>query len=92
MTRYQFLERDNESLLYRLIFNRQRVFHITLPAPAFFDFQVKRRYYITRGEAEEYEREVKVARLREAAIQAVTAASQYNPHYDFGYRPDQPWE
>ena len=91
MTRYQFLERDNESLLYRLIFNRHRVFHITLPAPAFFDFQVKRRYYITRGEAEEYEREAKVARLREAAIQAVAVASQYNPHYDFGYRPDQPW-
>ena len=33
MTCYQFLERDNESLLYRLIFNRQRVFHITLRAP-----------------------------------------------------------
>ena len=41
LTRYQFLERDHGSLLYRLIFNRQRVFHITLPAPAFFDFQVK---------------------------------------------------
>nr|QGH59152.1 retropepsin domain-containing protein [Hordeum vulgare subsp. vulgare] len=39
LTRYQFLERDDESILYRLIFNRQRVFHITLPAPAFFDFQ-----------------------------------------------------
>ncbi|KAI5012751.1 hypothetical protein ZWY2020_025017 [Hordeum vulgare] len=51
----------------------------------------KRRYYITRGEAEEYEREVKAARLREAAIQVVAAASQYNPHYDFGYHPDEPW-
>ena len=38
LTRYQFLERDDESLLYRLIFNRQRVFHITLPSPALFDF------------------------------------------------------
>ena len=75
-----------------MIFNRQRVFHITLPAPAFFDFQVKRRYYITRGESEEYEREAKAARLREAAIQPVAAALPYNPHYDFGYRPDQPWE
>ena len=51
LTRYQFLRRDHGSLLYRLIFNRQRVFHITLPALAFFDFQVKRRYYITIGEA-----------------------------------------
>ena len=92
MIRYQFLERDDESLLYRLIFNQQRVFHITLPAPAFFDFQVKRRYYITRGEVEEYERESRAARLREAAIQAVAAALPYNPHYDFGFRQDHPWE
>lgn len=61
LTCYQFRERDHGSLLYRLIFNRQRVFHITLPAPAFFDFQVKRRYYITIGEAEEYEREATAA-------------------------------
>ncbi|KAI5000752.1 hypothetical protein ZWY2020_010711 [Hordeum vulgare] len=54
--------------------------------------EVKWRYYITKGEAEEYEREAKVARLREAAIQAVAAALPYNPHYDCGYRPDQPWE
>ena len=92
LTRYQFLKRDEESLVYRLVFNRQRAFHITLPAPAFFDFQVKRRYYITIGEAEEYEREAETSRLREAAIHAVAAAFPYNPHYDFGYHPDQPWE
>ena len=92
LTRYQFLERDHGSLLYRLIFNRQRVFHITLPAPAFFDFQVKRRYYITIGEAEEYEREATAAHLREAATQAVAAAHPYNTHYDFGFRQDHPWE
>ena len=92
LTRYQFLERYHGSLLYRLIFNRQRVFHITLPACAFFDFQVKRRYYITIGEAEEYEREATTARFREAAIQAVAAALPYNTHYDFGFRQDHPWE
>ncbi|KAI4974815.1 hypothetical protein ZWY2020_048422 [Hordeum vulgare] len=54
--------------------------------------EVKRRYYITRGEAEEHEREAKAARLREAAIQAVAAALPYNSHYDFGYCLDQPWE
>ena len=75
-----------------MIFNRQRVFHITLPAPAFFDFQVKRRYYITIGEAEEYEREATAARLREAAIQAVAAALPYNTHYDFGFHQDHQWE
>ena len=92
LTRYQFLERDHGSLLYRLIFNRQRVFHITLPAPAFFDFQVKQRYYITIGEAEEYEREAMAARLRKTAIQAVAAALPCNTHYDFGFRQDHPWE
>ena len=68
LTCYQFLDRDHGSLLHRLIFHRQRVFHITLSAPAFFEFQVKRRYYITIGEAEEYEREATAARLREVAI------------------------
>ncbi|KAI5013623.1 hypothetical protein ZWY2020_037136 [Hordeum vulgare] len=53
---------------------------------------VKRRYYITIGEAEEYEREAKDARLHEAAIQVVATALPYNPHYEFGYHPDQPWE
>ena len=85
LTRYQFLERDHGSLLYRLIFNRQRVFHITLPAPVFFDFQVKRRYYITRGEAEEYEREATAARLREAAIQAVLQRSRITPIMILGF-------
>jgi hypothetical protein len=91
MVRYQFLERNEQSLLYRLIFDRQRAVHITLPAPAFFNFQVKQRYFITREEANEYEREVEAARLRAAALQAVAAASQYNPNYDFGYPPGQPW-
>ena len=85
LTRYQFLERDHGSLLYRLIFNRQRVFPITLPAPAFFDFQVKQRYYITIGEAEEYEREATTARLREAAIQAVAAALRITPIMTLGF-------
>ena len=75
-----------------MIFNRQRVFYITLPAPAFFDFQVKRRYYITTGEVEEYEMEAKAAHLREAANRAVAVPLPYNTHYDFGFREDHPWE
>ncbi|KAI5014277.1 hypothetical protein ZWY2020_055667 [Hordeum vulgare] len=54
--------------------------------------RVKRRYYITIGEAEEYERKAETSRLREAAVHAVAATLPYNPHYDFGYHPDQPWE
>ena len=86
-----FLERNEQCLLYRLIFDRQRAVHITLPAPAFFNFQVKGRYFITREKANEYEREVEAARLHAAALQAVASASQYNPDYNFGYPPGQSW-
>ena len=91
MVCYQFLERNEQSLLYRLIFDRQRADHITLPAPAFFNFQEKRRHFITKEEANEYEREAEAARLRAAVAQAVAAIAQYNPNYDFGYYPGQPW-
>ena len=73
------------------MFDRRRAFHITLPAPTFFDFQAKGRYVITREEENEYERRAEAARLRAAALQAVAAASQYNPSYDFGYPPGQQW-
>jgi hypothetical protein len=87
MERHQFLERNDPPLRYRPIFNRRRVFHITLPAPAFFNFQEKHRHFILEEEAEEYERAVETARLNEAARQAVAAALQYNPNYDYGYYP-----
>jgi hypothetical protein len=38
---FQFLERGYLPFQYRLTFNKRRIFHITLPAPAFFNFQVK---------------------------------------------------
>ena len=41
MVCYQFLERNKQSLQYRLFFDRWRAVHITLHAPAFFNFQVK---------------------------------------------------
>ncbi|KAI5018178.1 hypothetical protein ZWY2020_043066 [Hordeum vulgare] len=72
--------------------NPQPKIEVMIRMTSLLGSMVKQRYYITRGEAEEYEREAKVACLREAAIEAVAAAFPYNPHYDFGYRPDQPWE
>ena len=62
-----------------------------LPAPTFFDFQEKRRYVITREEANEYERRTEAARLQAASRQAVAAASQYDPSYNFGCPPGHPW-
>ena len=91
MVRHQFLERNKQSLQYRVILDRRRAIHITLPAPAFFNFQVNGRYFITREEANEYERAAEATRLQEAARQAVAAAAQYDPNYDFGYHPGQWW-
>ena len=91
MVRHQFIERNEQSLQYRLIFDRRRTVHVALPAPTFFDFQAKGRYVITREEAYEYERRTEAARLQAAARQAVAAASQYDPSYNFGFPPGQPW-
>ena len=67
MVRHQFVERNEQSLQYRLIFDRRRTVHVALPAPAFFDFQEKGRYVITREEANEYERRAEAAGLQAAA-------------------------
>ena len=75
MVRHQFLERNEQFLQYRLIFDRQRTVHVALPVPTFFNFQEKRRYVITREEANEYERRTKAARLQVAAHEAIAAAS-----------------
>ena len=91
MVRYQFLVRNEQSLQYRQIFDRQRAVHITLPAPAFFNFQVKGRYVITREEADEYKRRTEMDRLQAAAHEAIVAASQYDPSYNFGYPTGQLW-
>ena len=91
MVHHQFVERNESPLQYRLIFDRRRAVHITLPAPAFFDHQAKGRYTITREEADEYERRAEAARRHAAAQQAIATASQYDPSYYYGYPPGQPW-
>ena len=91
MVRHQFVERNEQFLQYRLIFDKRRTYHVALPAPAFFDFQEKGRYVITREEANEYKRRTEMTRLQEAAHEAIVAASQYDPIYNFGYPPGQSW-
>ena len=92
MASHQFVERSESPLLYCLIFDKRRVFRITLPAPAFFDSQTKRIYVITREEADEYERTVEAARLHATAQAAIAAASQYDPSFTYGYPPGHPWQ
>ena len=83
MVHHQFVERNESPLQYRLIFDRRRVVRITLPAPAFFDYQARGGYTITREET---------ARRHAAAQEAIAAASQYDPNnYYYGYQLGQPW-
>ena len=92
MVRHQFVERNEPPLQYRLIFDMRHAVNIVLPAPTLFDFQAKGRYVITREEANEYERRTRAARLQAAAHDAIAAASQYDPNYNFGYPPGQLWQ
>ena len=92
MVHHQFVERNESPLRYRLIFDRRRAVRITLPAPAFFDYQAKGRYVITREEADEYEGRAEAARHRAAAQRAITAAFQYDPNYTYGNPPCHPWQ
>ena len=92
MVHHQFIERNEPPLRYRLIFDKRRAVRITLPAPAFFDYQAKGRYVITREEADEYERRAEAARRHAAAQEAIIAASQYDPSYSYRYPPGHPWQ
>ena len=91
MVRHQFVERNEQFLQYRLIFDKQCTIHVALPTPTFFNFQAKRRYVITREEANEYERRTEAARLQATTLQAVAATSQYEPSFNFGYPPGHSW-
>ena len=91
MFSHHFLERNEQFLHYRLIYDRCNVVLVTLPAPAFFDYQARGGYTITREEADEYERREEAARHHAAAQQTIAAASQYDPNYYYGYQLGQPW-
>ena len=90
MVRHRFLLRNEQFLQYQLIFDRRRAVHVTLPAPSLFDYQVKRRYVVTREEAAEHEGRAEAARQHAAAQEAFADASQYEPSYNYGYQPGYP--
>ena len=90
MVRHRFLLRNEQFLQYRLIFDTLHAIHVTLPAPSLFDYEAKRRYVVTREEATEYERRAEAARQHAAAQEALAAASQYDPSYNYGYQPGYP--
>ena len=75
MASHRFIEWDNQTLKYRLIFNRQHAIPIVLPAPTLFNFQENGRYTITMEEANAYYNMTEAIRVRAAAQHAVADAS-----------------
>ena len=90
MVKHRFLLRNEQFLQYRLIFDRRSSVHVTLPAPSLFDYQAKRRYVVTREEAAEHEGRAEASRQYAATQEALVAASQYDPSYNYGYQPGYP--
>ena len=91
MFNHQFLERNEQFLHYRLIYDRRNVVPVTLTAPYLIDYQAKGRYVVTREEAAEHEGRAEEARQHAAAQLMVAAASHYDPSYNYGYQPGGPW-
>ena len=75
MVHHQFLERNEQFLHYRLIYDRCNVVPVTLPASYLFDYQAKGRYVVTREEAAEHEGRAEAARQHTAAQEAVAATA-----------------
>ena len=89
---HHFLERNEQFLHYRLIYDRRNVVPVTLPAPYLFDYQARGGYTITREEANEYERRAEAARRHAIAQATIAAASQYDPNFTYGYPPGYSWQ
>ena len=71
--------------------SRKCIFFV-VPAHAFFDYQARGGYTITREEADEYERGAEAARRHATAQAAIAAAPQYDPSFTYGYPPGDPWQ
>ena len=83
---------SNEQFLqYQLIFDTRSTVHVTLPATSLFDYQAKRIYVVTREVTAEHEEREEVARQHAAAQDAFSAASQYDPSYNYGYQLGYAW-
>jgi hypothetical protein len=67
MFHHKFLKGTPSNITYNLRFNNDDIVDTYLPAPALFDFNSKRRYFILESEAREYKAEVESARERAAA-------------------------
>ena len=85
MKHHKFIKATTNNYNYNLMFNKNPIVHVTLPAPAIFDFHNKGRYYILECEAREYNAAAKAAR------QAEEAAPRASMSYHSDYYPGCGW-
>jgi hypothetical protein len=67
MGRHDFFSGDTTNIKYNLRFDNQHIVYMYLPAPALFDYNSKRRYYVHESEARAHNAEVEAARAEAAA-------------------------
>ena len=110
MVAHDFIVKNEEKMLkYKLIFDKNHLETITLPAPSLFDLSAGKylvppeaiHAYRNPTPATEPEPEPQFDPSRQSVYQRdpeeianqwqPEAPSQYDPNYNFGYPPGQPW-
>jgi hypothetical protein len=84
MKRHKFLTGIIDNYTYNLRFHKEPIVPVVLPAPALFDYDSKRRYYVLEREARAYNAEVEAA--RRAEMVAPRASMSYHSDYYPGHR------
>ena len=76
MKRHKFLKGKINDYTYNLRFNKKDILHIALHAPPLFDFDSKRRYYVSESEARAHNAKVATARWAELAAPKASISYQ----------------
>jgi hypothetical protein len=84
MGRHDFLSGDITNFKYNLRFDNKHIVYTYLPAPALFDFNSKRRYYVHENEGRAHNAEVEAAR-------AEASAPRVSMSYHFNFYSNPEW-
>jgi hypothetical protein len=79
MDRHDFLKGTPSNFTYNLRFDNQHIVDTYLPAPALFDFNSKRRYYVHESEARAHNADFEAARAESTAPR--TSVSYHSNFY-----------
>jgi hypothetical protein len=79
MGRHDFLSGDINNFKYNLRFDNKHIVDMYLPAPALFDYNSKRIYYVSESEARAHNAEFEAARAEADAPR--TSVSYHSNFY-----------